>query len=389
MKIPLSYSFRNIWARRLTSALTLGGIGLVVFVFAAVLMLAAGIRETMVSTGSLENAIVIRKSAQTEMISAVSRESAAIARNLPQVARTAGGAPFASCEMSVIINLLKKGSNDMGNVTVRGVMPAGLALRPQVRIVSGRMFREGMTEIIVGMSIHERFNGCEIGERIRFGGRWWTIVGIFDGAKTAFDSEVWGDVEQLLPAFGRPVFSAVTLRLTRPEDFDAFRRTFETDRRLQQLDVKREKLFFAEQSETMALFISILGITITIIFSVGAMVGAMITMYSAVANRTREIGTLRALGFRRRSILASFLIEAVFLSFLGGLLGVALASLLQFVTVSTVNWGSFSEIAFGFTLDSSIAVNAIIFALVMGLVGGFLPAIRASRMNILAALRAA
>jgi putative ABC transport system permease protein len=387
MKLPLSYSYRNLWQRRLTSVLTMGGIGLVVFVFAAVLMLANGLRETLVATGREDNVVVVRKSAQSEMMSAVGRESASVIASFPEVETTASGTALSSSELSVIINLLKIGSNDMGNVTVRGVAPEGVMIRPQVRIVEGRIFQTGTSEIIVGTSIHSRFQGCSIGQTLRFGGRDWTITGVFDGQKSGYDSEVWGDSDQLMQAFNRPVFSSMALRLRSVGDFDAFQARLASEPRLQQLETKREKLFFAEQSETMATFIRILGLVITVIFSFGAVIGAMITMYASVANRTAEIGTLRALGFKRRSILSAFLFEALFLSGIGGGVGLLLSSVLQFITISTINFGSFSEVAFGFTLSPSIAIYSMLFSLFMGVVGGFIPAVRASRMNIITALR--
>ena len=390
MKIPFSYSFRNLWTRRLTTILTMGGIGLVVFVFSAILMLTNGLEKTLIATGQEDNVVVVRKSAQTEMMSAVSRESASIVKSLPEVTVGNDGKPVASSELNVIINIFKKGTSDVGNVTVRGVMAnEAMALRPQVQLVEGKMFRQGSSEIVVGMSIHKRFEGCNIGDQIRFGGQQWTIVGIIDGQQTAFDSEIWGDVEQMLPAFGRPVYSAMTMRLKDPSDFKALKVKFETDPRLQQLEVRREKEFFAAQSEMMAMFLNVLGLAITIIFSFGAMIGAMITMYAAVSNRTIEIGTLRALGFKRRNVLAAFLMEAIVISLLGGGFGLLIASGLQFFTVSTTNWGSFSELAFSFALSPGIAMNSLIFAIIMGVVGGFLPAVRASRLKIVNALRAA
>lgn len=387
MKIPFFYSYRNLWTRKATTVLTVGGIGLVVFVFAAVLMLAQGIRDTLVATGREDNVVVIRKSSQSEIMSSVDRDAAGIVSSFPMIAQK-DGKPFASNEVVVIINILKIGSNDMGNVIVRGVQENGLALRPQIAITKGRAFTSGMAEIIVGSSLHERFQGCDLGQRLKFGGREWTIVGVFDAQKSGFDSEIWGDVEQLLPAFGRPVFSTITARLTDTKAFDELKARFEADPRLQQLEPKIEQQFFYEQSEMMSTFISVLGLVITIIFSFGAVIGAMITMYAAVANRTKEIGTLRALGFRRRNVLFTFLAEALFISILGGAVGVVLASTLQFIDVSTVNWGSFSELAFGFSLTPTILMIALIFALAMGTVGGVLPAVRASRMRIVNALRA-
>ncbi len=388
MKIPIAYSYRNLWTRRLTTALTMGGVALVVFAFSAVLMLAYGLQKTLVGTGSDDNAFLLRKSAQTEIISAISRESASIVKTFPEVAPLPDGKPFASPELCVIINLLKTGSNDMGNVIVRGTSEIGAKLRGQVKIVEGRMFGAGTSEVVVGSSINGRFQGCRLGDKLRFGQRFWTIVGIFDAGGSGFDSEIWGDSEQMLPAFGRPVYSVMLLRLKNPSDFDALKARLSADPRLSELEVKREKEFYAEQSVMMSTFISVLGVVITVIFSFGAVVGAMITMYAAVANRTIEIGTLRALGFRRRSILTAFLIEALFISLIGGGAGLALASLLQFFTISTTNWGSFAEIAFGFRLNPAIVLLSLIFTLVMGVAGGFLPAVRASRMNIVNALRA-
>jgi putative ABC transport system permease protein len=214
-------------------------------------------------------------------------------------------------------------------------------------------------------------------------------VGIADAGGTGFDSEIWGDADQLMQAFGRPVYSSVTFRLRDPGQFDAVKGRLQADPRSQSLDLKRERDFYREQAQAMAKFIKILGLVVTTIFSVGAMIGAMITMYAAVANRVVEVGTLRALGFRRRSVLAAFLVESILLAIAGGAAGVGLASLLSFARVSTLNFGSFSEIGFGFALSPGVITRALIFAVVMGVVGGFLPAVRAARLNIVNALRAA
>jgi ABC-type antimicrobial peptide transport system permease subunit len=274
-------------------------------------------------------------------------------------------------------------------VAVRGVEDTAFQLRPQVRIVQGRMFEWGAREIIVGAGITKRFVGAQLGEKIKFGGDLWTVVGVFDSDGSGFDSEVWGDIHQITDAFKRSSFSTVTFRLKNPDDLISLTTAFEADNRLQYFVPKREKKFFEEQSEMMAKFIRILGIFVTLIFSTGATIGAMITMYGAVANRTVEIGTLRALGFYRRSILLAFLAESFVLSLAGGLIGLALASVLQLFTISTLNFGSFSELAFSFALSPSIVGTALAFSLLMGLLGGFLPAVRAARLNIIQALRAA
>jgi ABC-type lipoprotein release transport system permease subunit len=387
MRVPIKYSYRNLWTRKTTTILTMGGISLVVFVFAAVLMLAYGLKKTLVTTGSEENIILIRKSSNSEMISTVSRDQANLIKTMPEI-RIVDGKPLTATELVVVINLQKYATNDMANVIVRGVSGESMKIRPQVKLTEGRLWNTGSAEIIVGRSIAKRFQGCKVGQTLRFGTRDWQIVGIFDAGSTGFESEVWGDVEQMMPAFGRPVFSSLTLQLDDLKNLKAFQARFESEPRLQQLEIKKEKQYYAEQSEVMATFIRVLGLFITIVFSFGAMVGAMITMYASVANRTVEIGTLRALGFRRRNILLAFLLEGLLLSFIGGIVGLFLASFLQAFTISTLNFGTFSELAFGFNLSVSIVFWSLFFALTMGLLGGFLPAVRASRLNIVNALRA-
>ena len=388
MKIPFSYIFRNLWTRKVTTLLTAGGMALVVFVFAAVLMLDAGLRKTLVSTGTMDNAILLRASAQTEIQSGVYRDQASLVETLPEVARGADGEPMVSKETLVLTQIPKRGSDRPQNVIVRGLPQVGLLLRPQVHIVEGRMFRPGTSEVVIGRSIADNFDGVEIGERQRFAGRDWTIVGVFDGGKSGFDSEMWGDVEQMMQAFRRTAYSSVIVRLRDREAFADLARRIGEDQRLV-LDVKQEPLFYEEQSKQLSTFISYLGITLSIIFSVGAMIGAMITMYAAVASRTGEIGTLRALGFRRSSILAAFLLESTLLALVGGAMGLGLASMLQAFTITTMNWQSFSQLAFGFDLTPRIVAVTLLFAVFMGLAGGFLPSLRAARLEIVDSLRAA
>lgn len=391
MKIPLKYTLRNFRSRRLTTGITVIGIALVVFVFAAVLMLAAGIRKTLVATGSTENVLVARKSASGEISSIIMNDTYNIIVSIPQVAKSADNRPMATGDVVVIINLTKIGtSGGISNVAVRGVSQPAFQLRPHVKVVEGRMFNWGAREVIVGSSTSRRFEGVQVGNTIKFAGDTWTIVGRHEAGGTGFDSEIWGDVAQLQDAFNRPgAFSTVTFRMAGSDQLDAINKTFSADNRLQQFEAKTERKYFEEQSEFMAIFISALGVFITVFFSVGAVIGAMITMYAAVANRTVEIGTLRALGFRRRSVLAAFMTESIIISLFGAAIGLFLASFLQFLTVSTLNFGSFSELEFSFTLTPDTITSALVFAVLMGLVGGFLPAVRAARLNIVNALRSA
>jgi ABC-type antimicrobial peptide transport system permease subunit len=388
MGIPLSYIGRNLVARRLTTALTAGGMALVVYVFATVLMLSAGLERTLVATGSDDNVVVIRRGSQTEVQSGIDRRQAAIIETLPGIATGADGRRLVSKEPVVLISLAKRDSGKPSNVVIRGVTPEGWTLRPQVRIVEGRHPSPGTAEIVTGRSVASGFRGTGIGETVRFASRDWTVVGTFDAGRTAFDSEIWGDAEQMLQAFRRLGFSSVIFRLADGGRFDETRSAIEADPRLT-LEAKRETRFYADQSEALSKFITYLGTAISVIFSIGAVIGAMITMYASVASRTGEIGTLRALGFSRAAILSAFLVEALLLGFIGGLAGLAGASMMQAISISTMNFQTFAELAFSFTLTPGIAAAAIAFALAMGFAGGFLPAARAARMKIVDALRAA
>ena len=388
MSVPFSYIFRNLAARKLTTLLTAGGMALVVFVFATVQMLEEGLRQTLVETGSPDNVVVTRRSAGTEVQSLIDRHQAAVVENQPEVAYGVDGTRLASKETIVLISLAKRGTDKASNVLIRGIGQKGIELRPQVHIMEGRMFRPGSTEIIAGRSIAERYIGAGVGERLRFGQREWIVVGVMDAGKTGFDSEIWGDADQLMQAFRRPVYSSVILKLNDTSAFTALKTRIEKDPRLT-VEAKQESVFYAEQSQVLANFIRYLGMILSIIFSVGAIIGAMITMYASVANRTTEIGTLRALGFRRNNILSAFLLEALMLGAAGGIAGVALASFMQFFTISTMNWQSFSELAFRFTLTPAIVVKSLAFSLMMGVLGGFLPGAKAARLDIVDSLRAA
>jgi len=387
MKIPVSYSFRNLWTRRLTTAFTASGMALVVFVFASILMLSEGLKKTLVTTGSYNNIVVIRKGAGAEVQSGIDRYPASIVETQDEIAIGPDGQRLLAKELVVLINLQKRGSTKPGQVVIRGVTGNSFILRPQVKLVRGRLPRPGSSELIAGLSIAKRFQGAGLGETLHFSMRDWNVVGVFDAGNTGFSSEIWGDVDQLMQAFRRPVYSSILFQLRDPSALEKVKARIENDPRLT-LEAKRETKYYTDQSEMMAKFLRILGMSLTVIFSFGAIIGAMITMYASVANRTAEIGTLRSLGFQRRNILYSFIIEAMLLGLTGGCIGLFFASFLQLFTISTLNFQTFSELAFSFTLTFEIAYKSLLFSLIMGLVGGVLPAVRAARMSIVEALRA-
>ncbi len=386
MPIPYSYSLRNLGTRRLTTFLTATGMAMVVFVFAATQMLAAGLQKTLVETGSYDNVVVIRKGSNSEVQSSVERNQAAIVESEPEVAIGPDGRPLLAKELVVLINLQKRETNSPANVVIRGIGPESLKLRPQVHLVEGRMPRPGAAEVIAGKSIAQRFKGGGLGETLRFGMRDWRVVGVFAAGTTGFNSEIWGDADQLMQAFRRPVYSSVLFRLRDTTEFSKVKERIEHDPRLT-LEAKRETRFYLDQSEAMATFLRVLGLVLTVIFSLGAVIGAMITMYAAVANRVTEIGTLRALGFQRGSIMAAFILESLFLGLLGGIAGTVAAAFMQLITISTMNWQTFAELAFTFTMTPAIVVKSLAFSAVMGLAGGALPSFRAARMQIVDALR--
>ncbi len=386
--IPMRDVARNLWVRRVTTLLTALGMALVVYVFATVLMMSEGIRDTLVATGSADNVMVLRKGAGAEINSGIGREQADIIGSMPEIATDAQGHKLISKEPVVLNTLPKRSNGKPSNVAIRGTSLQGMGLRPQVKLVAGRMFRPGTSEIIAGQAVARGFAHAGLGETMRFAGRDWRVVGIFDGGRSGFDSEIWGDGEQMMQAFRRVEYSVVVFKLALPGLYERVRDRLQGDPRLT-LEAKVETVFYAEQSEMLTLFIKLLGLALSIIFSIGAVVGAMITMFASVASRIGEIGTLRALGFRRSSVLTAFLSESLLLSLVGGIMGLMGAALMQTVRISTMNFQSFAELAFSFTLTPTIAAQSLAFALAMGLVGGFIPAWRAARLTIIDCLRQA
>ena len=388
MAIPISYNVRNVLARPVSTLTTAVGVGLTVAIFIGALALVSGFRAAMLTTGSPANAIALRKGADSEISSGIGRDAANIIRALPDVATGPDGRPAASPELVVVTNKERLGQAGSSNVTVRGVDAGVAALRDRVKIVDGRMFTPGTDEVIAGARIVPRFANCAVGDHIRFGQRDFTVVGKFTAGGSAFESEIWGDNPVLMPALQRDdVFQSLTFRMRDPKRFDALKKELEADPRLQ-IQLKRESDFYDEQSGLLARVILPLGIFITIIMAVGAVFGAMNTMYAAVGSRTREIATLLVLGFSPFSILVSFVFESVFLALVGGAIGCLIALPLNGITTSTTNFQSFSEVAFAFRVTPAALLSGLIFAAAMGLIGGFLPALRAARQTIATSLRA-
>jgi len=388
MKLIFLYSLRNILRRKLTTILTALGMSLVIFVFSAVLMLAEGLKKTLVKTGSYDNVVVTRKSAGSEVQSGIEKEQVSIIETIPEIATDSNGKKYIARELVVLIGLPKLGTNKLSNVVIRGIKENSMYLRDKVKLIKGSMPKWGSNEVIVGSRIAEKFEGVQIGKTLKFAQREWVVVGVFDAGTTGFSSEIWADVEQLKQAFRRPNYSSVIFKLTNLADFEQVKQRLETDPRLT-VEVRREVKYYEDQSTMMAKFIKVMGMSMTIVFSIGAILGAMITMYSAIAQRSSEIGTLRALGFQKSTILIAFLVESLFLSLAGGIFGLFLASFLQFYTISTMNWQTFSELAFSFTLTPSIIIQSLLFSIIMGISGGMIPAYKASKEHIVDALRTA
>jgi len=385
--IPLSYNLRSILRRRFSAFATAFGLGLVVFVFAAVLMLARGVEETLKSTGVREDAILLRKGSTSELTSFLPREAAKTFAADPAVA-VEGGQQIASPELFVIFQLQRIDHSGTANVGIRGVTKDGwdLLRSRSIKLVEGRPPQWATSEIMIGRAARRRYVGAEIGQSITIARRQWQVVGVFDAGGAAFDSEIWADADQIADAARRTGYSTMTVRLKSASDFESLRAAVDADPRWN-LEAKREDRFYEEASGQLAGFIRVVGIAVSIFFSLGAMLGAMITMYAQVASRVREVGTLRALGFRRRSVLGSFLVESLILSVLGAAAGCLFASFLAATSFTTTNWSSFTEIKFRFHFAADIALKATIFAILMGLLGGMFPAARAARLQIAEAVK--
>lgn len=386
MGLVRRYNLRSMIVRRSTAAMTAGGIAMVVAVFVMTLAIAQGFRGTLVASSSPANAIVLQERATAEMFSSVLPPQVPIIESLPQIARGAEGRAGVSPESLASVSLFRQKDHQRANAPLRGVGPQAFEVHERVRFLEGRRFAPGTREINVGRLAVSRYEGLALGSSVRFGSQMWKVVGIFSADDAAFESELWGDAELMMAAFRRSHFQSVTVRLADPSLFDAFKASIEGDPRLQ-LRPQREQDYYAEQARPMTTAIRIFGSFLTSILSIGAMFGAMNTMYAAVAQRTREIGTLRVLGFSRFRIVTALLAESVALSIGGGIIGCVLALPVHGLSTGTMNFTSFSEVAFKFRITPGLILGGLIFAALMGALGGLLPALRAVRIPVAAALR--
>ena len=387
MAIPFVYNFRSVTARWTSSIVAVLGIAGTVGVFVAMLSLARGFRATLVASGSDDNAIVLRAGATSEMMSGIKLEDIKILQDAPGVAR-ASDAPLVTSEVVVVAPFPLRATGTDANAQVRGVSANVLTIRRNVKIVQGRMFQPGLAELIVGKNASSSYSGLTLGNTVNFGGGHWQVVGIFDAGGSSFDSEVWCDARVLDDVYKRPsnIFQSATVHLSSPGAFEQFKDAVTSDRRLN-FDVTREIDYYAKQSTRMTQLITILGGLVAFVMAIGAVFGALNTMYSAVAERGREIATMRALGFGGGAVVFSFLVEALLISFVGGAIGCVAVLPLNGLTTGTMNWQTFSQLAFAFRITPALLLAGIVFALLMGLLGGLPPAIRAAWRPVAVALR--
>jgi putative ABC transport system permease protein len=387
MAIPIVYNIRSVKARWTSSIVAVLGIAGTVGVFVAMLSLARGFRATLVSSGSPDNAIVMRAGATSEMMSGVKLEDIKILQDAPGIAR-ASDTPLVTSEVVVVAPFPLRSTGTDANVQVRGVSANVLTIRRNVKIAQGRMFQPGLAELIVGRNATSSYSGLTLGNTVNFGGGHWQVVGIFDAGGSSFDSEVWCDARVLDDVYKRPsnIFQSATVHLTSPDSFDQFKDAITSDRRLN-FDVSREIDYYAKQSTRMTQLITVLGGLVAFVMAIGAVFGALNTMYSAVAERGREIATMRALGFGGGAVVFSFLVEALLISFIGGAIGCIAVLPLNGLTTGAMNWQTFSHLAFAFRITPVLLLAGVIFALLMGLLGGLPPAMRAAWRPVAVALR--
>ncbi len=387
MAIPLIYNVRSVRARWTSTIVAVLGIAGTVGVFIAMLSLAHGFKATLVASGSPGNALVMRAGSPSEMMGGVTLDSVRVIQDAPGIARDTNG-PLVTQEVVGVVPIPLISTGTDANVQIRGVSPNVFEIRKFAKISEGRMFTPGTTELIAGKNASKVYRGLKLGDSLDMAGGHWTVVGIFDAGGSAFDSEVWTDSRVLNDILKRPptIFQSVTVHLDSPSSFNKLKDSLTSDPRLN-VDVTREVDYYAKQSTTMTTLITVLGGLVAAIMAIGAVFGALNTMYSAVSERGREIATMRALGFNASSVILSFLAEALLISFIGGVLGCLAVLPLNGLTTNTLNFQTFSNLAFAFKITPALLLQGIIFALVMGIIGGMLPAIRAARLPVATALR--
>jgi len=389
--IPLPYNFKSVFVRWRSTAATILGVALVVTVFILLHAMAAGLERSSANTGDPRNVMVVRKGSTAESSSVVTRDQFKVIKYLPQIAHDSQGSPIISADLVVIINLPRRDAAGEANVTMRGVTSMGIQLRPQVKLVNGRWFTPGKRETVVSTKIAKRFSNTDLGQKFRTGGHDLTVVGWFDGGDSAFDSEIWMDADEAGSIFDRENYCSLLARLANTNDIVAFTNRIESEKRMA-LRADFETKYYAAQTST-ATPIKFLGSFLAVAMSIGAVFAAMNTMYAAVGARTREIGTLRVLGFRRRVILASFNLEGAILAGIGGVIGCSLALLTQWICLAsgvhfgTLSFATFSEVIFQFRITPALVLEGMIFAIIVGIIGSFFPAIRAARLPVIAALK--
>lgn len=383
--IPIKYNIGNLMSRKVSTVMTVFGIGIVIAVMVAMMALYNGVQQALVSSGSKDNLLVLREGAQTEATSWVTRDKFRIIGSLPGIEKGSDGRPMIAPELVVIFKLPRYDNPTGSQVNVRGVTPKSFELRPYIRMIDGRMFRTGFKEVVVSGRMRDRFVNMKIGQSFQSGTHTWTVVGVFDAEETSFDSEIWADVNTLGDTQKRPEYSSVLLKPTSVADARSIADAISTDTRLK-LQTKTEYKYYEEQTSGL-LGIKILVTIVTFFMILGATLGAMNTMFSAVASRKRELATMRALGFKRRDVLLSIVIEAVVVSGIAGIVGVLMALPVNGIATGTANFITFSEVAFNFNISPEVAMFAVGLAIVAGVIGGLLPAISAARLPITRALR--
>jgi ABC-type antimicrobial peptide transport system permease subunit len=376
--IPIKYNLRSVVVRRMGTAMTVFGVALTVAVFVSILAMFQGLKSTYVDTGDPLNLMLLRKGSQSETSSFFNRDVKGVVETMEGVQTVAG-------EIIVVVNRPRI-TGETTNVIIRGISDKSLDLRPKIKLVEGQMFKPGLREIIVSRSVSNRFKDAKIGDSMQIARTTWNVAGIFDASQTAYDSEIWADYNDVAQEFERPIFSSLFLRVAGPDSIEGLTKRIEDDPRVK-LKVWSEKQYFEEQTEQGAV-IQVLAYFVGVIMAIGSCFAVMNTMYAATSRRTREIATLRVLGFRRGSILLSFVLESVVLGIVGGIVGCALALPINGITTGTANFNSFSEIVFQFRITPPLMLQGILFAAIMGGIGGLLPARLASRVPIVQALRA-